>query len=337
MGGIGNCLWINGKSKTVDFPLISKGYPGIRADAFRPLSASKESPVPALLAWSPYGKDGNGFQSLDKVPFRAGVPKDWTSDLEKFEAPDPAEWCARGYAIVNVDPRGVGDSDGDIFAFGTQSVEIEDQLSSTQYRSDSWDDDGAHFTYTFSQYTELVGFSKAILYMSCTSTDDMDVYVVIRKLDARGQALLHMNVPLLDLPPGTKESDIPNVNIFKYVGPNGRLRASHRRSVLQNPELSSEQSKVLFPGNIWRLHDAEEKITPGDIVCLEIPLWPSGMILQAGEAIRLEVKGHEVTLPEFPALDRVPTNLNSGMHVIYSGKDYPSSLILPLSQGSGLV
>ena len=32
----------------------------IRVDIFRPISASKEHPVPALLAWSPYGKDGNG-------------------------------------------------------------------------------------------------------------------------------------------------------------------------------------------------------------------------------------------------------------------------------------
>lgn len=32
---------------------------------------------------------------------------------------DPAEWVPRGYAIVNVDPRGVGDSDGNILFWGT--------------------------------------------------------------------------------------------------------------------------------------------------------------------------------------------------------------------------
>jgi predicted acyl esterase len=32
----------------------------IRADVFRPPSASVDHPVPALLAWSPYGKEGNG-------------------------------------------------------------------------------------------------------------------------------------------------------------------------------------------------------------------------------------------------------------------------------------
>ena len=61
-----------------------------------------------------------GLQGLDRVPWRAGVPRDATSDLEKFEGLDPAEWCPRGYAIVNVDSRGVFDSEGDMFMLGTQ-------------------------------------------------------------------------------------------------------------------------------------------------------------------------------------------------------------------------
>jgi predicted acyl esterase len=47
-------------------------------------------------------------------PFRAGVPLGRTSGYEKFEAPDPAEWCGRGYAIINVDARGAGFSEGNI-------------------------------------------------------------------------------------------------------------------------------------------------------------------------------------------------------------------------------
>ena len=33
---------------------------------------------------------------------------------------DPAEWVPRGYAIVNVDPRGVNNSEGNIHFWGTQ-------------------------------------------------------------------------------------------------------------------------------------------------------------------------------------------------------------------------
>lgn len=72
-------------------------------------------------SWGRYAKlSPPGFQSLDRIPWRAGIPRDWTSDLEKFEGLDPAEWCPRGYAIVNVDSRGVFDSDGDMFMLGTQ-------------------------------------------------------------------------------------------------------------------------------------------------------------------------------------------------------------------------
>ena len=61
------------------------------------------------------------------MPWRAGVPRDATSDLEKFEALDPAEWCPRGYAIVNVDSRGVFDSGGNMFMLGTQVSQVEGQ------------------------------------------------------------------------------------------------------------------------------------------------------------------------------------------------------------------
>lgn len=204
----------------------------------------------------------------------------------------------------------------------------------TKYLSDSWDDDGVHFTHRFDTNTELIGFSKVTLYMSCTDTNDMDVYVILRKLDKSGQALLHLNIPLEDFPDGTKESDIPHVNIFRYVGPNGRLRASHRET-RPDPNLTAEQSASLYPADVWHPHDSEEKILPGTVIRLDIALWPGGMIFQNGESIRLEIKGHEVTLPEFPALDRVPKNLNRGWHVLHSGGEYASSIVLPLSHGEG--
>ena len=83
----------------------------LRADVFRPEGNEK---VPALLPWSPYGKSGTGFFNLDIVPQRVGVQKNRLSGYEKFEGPDPAEWVALGYAVVNVDSRGAFDSDGDI-------------------------------------------------------------------------------------------------------------------------------------------------------------------------------------------------------------------------------
>ncbi len=82
----------------------------VRADVFRP--AGTEEKVPALLVWSPYGKSGTGFLSLDVVPGRVGVPVNALSAFESFEAPDPPVWTAYGYAIVNVDARGIMKSGG---------------------------------------------------------------------------------------------------------------------------------------------------------------------------------------------------------------------------------
>jgi hypothetical protein len=42
------------------------------------------------------------------------VPKNRLSGYEKFEAPNPAEWTARGYAIVNPDSREAFDSEGNM-------------------------------------------------------------------------------------------------------------------------------------------------------------------------------------------------------------------------------
>ena len=92
-------------------------------DIFRPTSSNKD-PIPAMLPWSPYGKTGTGPQNYDfMAPFRAGIPKHRTSGYEKFEAPDPAEWCARGYAVINIDARGSGHSEGKIAHWGTQEAE----------------------------------------------------------------------------------------------------------------------------------------------------------------------------------------------------------------------
>ena len=42
------------------------------------------------------------------------MPNEALSGLEKFEGLDPVVWCPRGYAIVSVDSRGTGNSDGSI-------------------------------------------------------------------------------------------------------------------------------------------------------------------------------------------------------------------------------
>jgi len=78
------------------------------ADIHRP---EAEGRVPALIAWSPYGKH-RAFQ-YEYFPGYAGVDRKWISEYTLFEGPDPLYWVPRGYAVIHVDVRGTWGSEGD--------------------------------------------------------------------------------------------------------------------------------------------------------------------------------------------------------------------------------
>lgn len=101
-----------------DVPIKMRDGVTIYADIFRPTTGEK---CPAILAWSPYGKEVGG-QMLDDVPMRAGVPTNATSGLEKFEGPDPAYWVAHGYAVVNPDKQGTYMSEGNLLYWGHEDA-----------------------------------------------------------------------------------------------------------------------------------------------------------------------------------------------------------------------
>jgi predicted acyl esterase len=82
----------------------------IYVDVFRPAGTEQ---VPVIVAWSPYGKGQGTSASVMGVFGLVGLSNSVVSGLAKFEAPDPAYWCAQGYAICNPDVRGGVDSEGD--------------------------------------------------------------------------------------------------------------------------------------------------------------------------------------------------------------------------------
>lgn len=102
-----------------DVPLKMRDGTTIYTDVFRPVGDGK---YPALIAWSPYGKEIGG-QWLDDVPGRSGVPLERVSELQKFEGPDPAFWVNKGYIVLNPDPRGAYMSEGNISYWGRQLAE----------------------------------------------------------------------------------------------------------------------------------------------------------------------------------------------------------------------
>ena len=91
------------------------------ADVFRP--ADDAAKVPAILAWSNYGKRPNEYRPDELVSYTPGVPKGAISASAKFEAADPEYWVPNGYAVINVDIRGIGYSGGYHEQFGKQDAE----------------------------------------------------------------------------------------------------------------------------------------------------------------------------------------------------------------------
>jgi len=85
-------------------------------DIYRPAGMDN---VPVIISFSFYGKR----PCCDNPSFEygtIGVPQGSHSQHAKFEGPDPEYWCHKGYAIANYDPRGVCNSEGDIYMCTSQ-------------------------------------------------------------------------------------------------------------------------------------------------------------------------------------------------------------------------
>lgn len=532
-----------------DAPFTMRDSAVLRADIYRPppSAGGQQEKVPAILCWSPFGKKFNGLMSLALMtPWDLGIPAGTLSGLEKFESVDPAEWVPRGYAVINIDPRGTGDSEGTMVIMGAQEAEdgydtiealaklpwcngsvglagnshlaivqwfiaalrppslkaiapwegcgdlFREQFSrggiyagdlfdhlivkymlkgrhgiesfkekfAEQPLADAWwndkrpdmkkiniptymtgtwtntmhgmgvirawkevdtphkwlrwhgtqewydmygnkegiqelmqffdhylkgaendwekvpkirlsvlrfgesdpienivedtfpmertryeklylgpdgtlstqtpetrvavgynseSADSSTFTHTFKETTRLVGIPKAVLYMSCDDLDDMDVYVLIEKLDTNGQPMTNLNIPWKAVPVKSFDDFTPEqkTEVVTYKGPLGILRASHR---------AIDEGKSMHPNWPYHPHEKEEKITPGTVVKLEIGIWAMGIQYEAGEGLRVSISGRSRAVSNFGTLDHVQ---NKGRHNIHMGGDYPSHIVLP--------
>jgi predicted acyl esterase len=89
----------------------------IYVDVFRPVTTN---PVPVIMAWAPYGKSAGTAPRTTGLYGLLGINNGMLSGLARFEGPDPAYWCAQGYAVCNPDPRGIAFSEGNIWFMGRQ-------------------------------------------------------------------------------------------------------------------------------------------------------------------------------------------------------------------------
>jgi putative CocE/NonD family hydrolase len=94
----------------------------IYTNVYRPADGTKQ---PALIAWGPYGKcsGGVGVHNYDSMgPYRMGIDYNSLSGYETFEGPNPADWVARGYCVVDPDARGAMHSEGNLHVWGAQEA-----------------------------------------------------------------------------------------------------------------------------------------------------------------------------------------------------------------------
>jgi predicted acyl esterase len=87
----------------------------LRVNIFRP---DRQGRFPVMMCAHPYGKDvlpkrsPFGYLPLARYRFIRQPDPIAFSAYTSWEAPDPSYWVPRGYAVVNVDLRGFGTSDG---------------------------------------------------------------------------------------------------------------------------------------------------------------------------------------------------------------------------------
>jgi hypothetical protein len=173
------------------------------------------------------------------------------------------------------------------------------------------------FTLTFEQETQLVGYPKVRLWAESDGYDDMDVFVLLQKLNSDGEVLEQFNVP-------NHTEVMDNLTrggaaILKYKGSNGRLRASLRKL---DPKWATDE----VPSHSF---DTAEKLEPGTPVALEIELFPVGLAFHPGEQLRLDISGFNRLGGVMPGRTTVIPD-NHGRHIIHTGGSHASYLQVPV-------
>ncbi|WP_372983698.1 CocE/NonD family hydrolase [Microbacterium sp.] len=173
------------------------------------------------------------------------------------------------------------------------------------------------FLTRFEEETVLVGYPKAHLWVESRGADDMDLFVLVQKLDRFGTPLSAFTVPNQS----AMAHDLTDhgATILKYKGADGRLRVSARH-------LDEQLSTDDVPAHTF---DRVEKLSPGEIVEIEIDLFPVGLAFHPGEQLRFIVSSANLLGTLMPAIEEY-VGANSGEHVIHTGGDRASYLQLPI-------
>ena len=192
-----------------------------------------------------------------------------------------------------------------------------------QVTYDALDDGVTFLTDPLDSETEITGPAALKLFLA-SSTEDADVFVVVRVFDPAGDEVTFQ---------GAVDPHTPIAQ--------GWLRASHRAL---DPELT-------LPYRPYHRHDRTEPLAPGTRYELDVEIWPTSIVVPPGYRIGLTVRGQdyeyggdlgEARIASFknrltgsgPFLhnddrDR-PEELFGGRITLYTGPESASHLLLPI-------
>jgi putative CocE/NonD family hydrolase len=158
----------------------------------------------------------------------------------------------------------------------------------------------ANFDIKFTEDTELAGFIKAHLWVEADGHDEMDLFLTVQKLDQEGEWL------------PTSVFGLP------HPGAWARVRVSHRAL---DETLSTDFQPV-------QSHLVEQRLSPGEVVPVDVAFYPHARIWHAGETLRLRVAGRYIRKDWFEPFSYDTDN--KGRHIIHVGGKFDSYLQIPV-------
>ena len=146
----------------------------------------------------------------------------------------------------------------------------------------------AKFSLRFGEPVELTGAAKLRVWVSTSDGDDLDLFVVLKKIDERGREVFFSGYN------GYRKDAVAKA----------WLRVSHRA-------LDPSRSR---PSRPYHLHERLEKISAGEIVPVEIEILSSSTWFEAASQLEVAILGRDAA--KYPAL-RHRRLVNRGRHVIH--------------------
>jgi predicted acyl esterase len=129
----------------------------------------------------------------------------------------------------------------------------------------------------------------------------MDIFITIRNIDAAGNDVWET---------GQQGGQVPVAK--------GWLRVSHREL---DPDLS-------LPYRPYHKHLRRQWLTPGEIVKVNVEVWPTSMVFRRGHRIRVDIQARD-GVGSAP-YTHYSADYNDGENTIYAGGDKESYLLLPI-------